>query len=101
MIGIRSQPTPEDTTAPTDDEICDQMLGTRSYYVRGLGHGISAPLSSHSSSADIYTVCDAWLAEMQRQATEDRQRAEQRADELAACVDDYQCFQIQMMEWMA
>ena len=39
--------------------------------------------------------------EVQRQAAVDRQQAEQRAQELAAYVDEYQQLQIQMMEWMA
>ena len=82
MIGIKSQPTPEGSTAPTDDEIYDQVLGTRSYYIRGLGHGIIAPLSSCSSRADTYAVYDARLVKVQRQA-------EQRADELIARIDEY------------
>ena len=73
MIGIKSQLIPEGSTAPTDDEIYDQMLGTRSCYVRGLGYGIITPSSSCSSKADIHATCNARLAEMQRQATEDRQ----------------------------
>ena len=92
MTDMRSQPTSEGSTAPTDDEICDQVLGMRSYYVKGLGYEITAPLSSRSSRADIHAACDARV-EVQRQA-------EQRADELTAYVDEYQRFQIQMMEWM-
>ena len=76
MIGIRSQPTFEGSIAPTDDEICDQVLGTRSYYVRDLGHEISAPSSSCLSRADIHAAYDAQLVEMQRQAIEDRQWVE-------------------------
>ena len=98
MIGIRSQSISEGSTAPTDDEICDQILGTRSCYIRDLGHGISAPSSSRSSKADIHTIYDTQLVEMQRQPTEDWKRTEQRADELAACVDEYQLLQTQIME---
>ena len=43
---FRSQPISEGSTAPTDDEIYDQVLGTRPYYVRDLRHGITAPSSS-------------------------------------------------------
>ena len=94
MIDMRSQPTLEGSTAPTDDEICDQVLDLRSCYVRSLGYRITAPSSSRSSRADIHTACDAWLAEVQRQATEDRQWAEHRADKLATYVDEYQLLQI-------
>ena len=83
MIDIRSQPTYEGLTAPTDDEIYDQVLGTRSYYVRSLGHEISAPSSSHSSRTDIHATCETRLAEVQRQI-------KQRADELTARIDEYQ-----------
>ena len=72
MTEIRSQPTPEGSIAPTNDEICDRVLDTRSCYVRDLGYGIIIFSSSCSSKADIYTTCDARLAEVQRQATEDR-----------------------------
>ena len=73
MTDMRSQPIPEGSTVPTDDKICDQMLGTRPYYVRGLGYGITAPSSSRSSRVDIYSAYEAWLIEMQRQTVEDRQ----------------------------
>ena len=75
MIDIRSQSTLEVSITPTDHEICDQVLGMRSCYVRGLGHGITTPSSSHSSRADIHSVCETQLTEMQRQAVEDRQQA--------------------------
>ena len=100
MTDMRSQPTSKSSIAPTDDEICDHVLGTRPYYVRSLGYGITAPSSSHSSTADIYSTCEARLMEVQRQAAVDRQQAEQRAQKLAAHVDEYQQLQIQMMEWM-
>ena len=94
MIGIRSQPIPEGSIAPTDDEICDRMLGKRSYYVKGLGCGITAPSFSCLSRANIHAACDARLTEVQRQATEDRQWAEHQAKELAARFDEYQLLQI-------
>ena len=83
MIDIRSQPTSEGSTAPTEDEICDQVLGTRSYYIRSLGYGITTFSSSHLSRADIHAACDARLVEVQKQT-------EQQADELTACIDEYQ-----------
>ena len=66
MTDMRSQSTPEGSTAPTDDEICDQVLGMRPYYVRGLRYGITAPSSSCSSRTDILATCDARLTEVQR-----------------------------------
>ena len=66
MIDIRSQPTFEGSAAPTEDEICDQMLGTRSYYVRSLGYGITSLSSSRLSRTDIHAACDARLVEVQK-----------------------------------
>ena len=60
MTDMRSQPTFEGSTVPTDDEICDQVLSTRLYYVRGLGYGITAP-SSWSSRAEIHSTCQTRL----------------------------------------
>ena len=45
MTDMRSQPTIEGSTAPTDDEICDQVFGTRFYYVRGQSMGSLLPHS--------------------------------------------------------
>ena len=92
MTDMRSQPTPEGSTAPTNDEIYNQVLGTGSYYVRGLGYRITALSFSRSSRAEIYFICQAWLMEMQRQAAEDRQQAEQRTQKLTEHIDQYQQF---------
>ena len=72
MTDMRSQPTSKGSTAPTDDEICDRMLGMRLCYVRGLGYGITASSSECSSRADIHSTCKAQLTKMQRQTVEDR-----------------------------
>ena len=64
MTDMRSKPTPKGLTAPTDNEICDQVFSTRSCYIRVIGYGITAPSSSHSSRADILTACDARLMEV-------------------------------------
>ena len=101
MTDMKSQPTPEGSTVPTDDEICDRVLDTRSCYARGLGYRITTPSSSRSSRTEIHSTCEARLTKMQRQAVKDRQQAEQRAQELVACVDEYQQLQIQIMEWIA
>ena len=66
MIGIRSHPILEGSTAPTDDEIYDQVLGTRPCYIRGIEHGISTSTSSRSSKADIHAAYDAQLAKIQK-----------------------------------
>ena len=75
MIDMRSQPILEGSIAPTDDEICVQMLDTRLCYVRGLRYEITASSSSRSSRAEIHSTCQARLMEVQRQAIEDRQQA--------------------------
>ena len=64
MTDMRSQSIPKGLIAPIDDEICDQVLHTRPYYVRSLGYGITAISSSRSSRVDIHTVCVARLIEM-------------------------------------
>ena len=94
---MQSQSILEGSIASTDDEICDQVLDTRPYYVRGLGYGITAP----SSRVGIHSACEVRLTEVQRQTVEDRQQAtvdrqqtEQRAQELAARIDEYQRLQI-------
>ena len=94
MTDIRSQPISEGSIAPTDDEICDRVLGMRPYYVRGLGYGITTSSSLCSSRTDIHSAYEARMTEVQRQTVEDRQQAEHRAQELAAYVDDYQQLQI-------
>ena len=73
MTDMRFQSTPKGLIAPTDDEICDRVLNTRPYYVRDLGYEITTPSSSRSTRADIHSMCQAWLMEVQRQAVEDRQ----------------------------
>ena len=72
MTDMRSRPTPEGSTVPTNDESCDQVLGTRTCYVRSLDYGITAPSSSRSSRADIHSACEAQLMEVQRHTVEDR-----------------------------
>ena len=66
MTDMRSQSIPEGSTTPTDDEIYDQVLGTRPCYIRGIEHGISTSTSSRSSKADIHAAYDAQLAKIQK-----------------------------------
>ena len=64
MIEMRSQPTSKGSTASTNEEICDHVLGTKSCYVKGLGYEIKALSSSCSSMTDIHATCDARLVEI-------------------------------------
>ncbi|KAA0054632.1 CACTA en-spm transposon protein [Cucumis melo var. makuwa] len=58
MLELQSQPTPEGSQPLSEDEICDQVLGTQLGYSKGLGWGpkpkahqtVSASSSSTSSS---------------------------------------------------
>ena len=61
MIEISFQPTPKGSIASIDDEICDQILGMRSCYVRRLRHEIRALPSFHSSKVDIHAARDTRL----------------------------------------
>ncbi|KAI3971136.1 hypothetical protein MKW92_013677 [Papaver armeniacum] len=46
MLELRAAPTPEGSTPLTDAQICEEVLGVRSGYVKGLGHGYEKPSSS-------------------------------------------------------
>ena len=65
MLELQSQPIPEGGTMLNPDQICDLVLGTRSGYIRGLGHGPKPHTSAKSS----------------QRATLDAQEAIRRADE--------------------
>lgn len=49
MLKLQSQPILDGCDPLTEDEICDQVLGTRPGYICGLGHG-KVPLSFSSTS---------------------------------------------------
>ena len=74
MIDMRSQPSSSHSTAPTDDDICDHVLGTRSSYVKGLGRGFTAPSSSRSSRPNIHASCHAQIQELQSTQTQMMER---------------------------
>ncbi|KAI3961397.1 hypothetical protein MKW92_032056 [Papaver armeniacum] len=80
MLELRAAPTPEGSTPLTDAQICEQVLGVRSGYVKGLGHGYEKP----SSSSMEY---NAELGEALRRADE----AERRNKELEERVEDQNC----------
>ncbi|RZC85780.1 hypothetical protein C5167_026453 [Papaver somniferum] len=46
MLELRAAPTPEGSTLFTDVQICEEVLGVTSGYVKGLGHGYEKPSSS-------------------------------------------------------
>ncbi|XP_026450397.1 uncharacterized protein LOC113350475 [Papaver somniferum] len=46
MLELRAAPTPEGSTPLTDAQICEEVIGVRSGYVKGLGHGYEKPSSS-------------------------------------------------------
>ncbi|XP_026453611.1 uncharacterized protein LOC113354512 isoform X1 [Papaver somniferum] len=46
MLELRAAPTPEGSTPLTDAQICEKVLGVRSGYVKGLGHGYEKTSSS-------------------------------------------------------
>ncbi|KAI3833389.1 hypothetical protein MKX03_029586 [Papaver bracteatum] len=77
MLELRAEPTPEGSTPLTDAQICEEVLGVRSGYVKGLGHGYEKP----SSSSLEYNV---ELGEALRRADE----AEKRNKELEERVDE-------------
>ncbi|KAI3893146.1 hypothetical protein MKX03_020171 [Papaver bracteatum] len=80
MLELRDAPTPEGSTPLTDAQICEEVLGVRSGYVKGLGHGYEKP----SSSSLEY---NAELGEALRRADE----AEKRNKELEERVDEQNC----------
>ena len=49
MLELQNQPMTEGGQALTEAEICVQVLGSRSGYVKGLGHGPRPPPSSSRS----------------------------------------------------
>ncbi|RZC89573.1 hypothetical protein C5167_027114 [Papaver somniferum] len=77
MLELRAAHTPEGSTPLTDAQICEEVLGVRSGYVKGLGHGYEKP----SSSSIEY---NAELGEALRRADE----AEKRNKELEERVDE-------------
>ncbi|KAL6311239.1 hypothetical protein AAG906_026725 [Vitis piasezkii] len=50
MLELQKQPVPEGGQALKEAEICVQVLGSRSGYIKGLGHGPRPPSSSSKST---------------------------------------------------
>ena len=50
MLELQKQPVPEGGQALKEAEICVQVLGSRSGYIKGLGHGPWPPSSSSKST---------------------------------------------------
>ncbi|XP_058096243.1 uncharacterized protein LOC131241473 [Magnolia sinica] len=57
MNTLRSQPTP-DGTQLSEPEILSQVLGTRSRYVRGLGHGAKLMTPARATSSRSIVIGD-------------------------------------------
>ena len=82
-MDIWSQPTIESSTPPTDDDICNEVLGRRPNYIMGLGYAVVALSSSRAS----HVSCDAHLYEVdvRRREVERRHEEEMRWAEKECC----------------
>ena len=49
MLELKKQPMVDDDEPLTEVDICVQVLGSRSCYIKGLGHGPRPPISSSRS----------------------------------------------------
>ncbi|KAA0048279.1 CACTA en-spm transposon protein [Cucumis melo var. makuwa] len=57
MLEIQSQPTPEGSQPLSEDEICDQVLGRRLGYLKGLGWGPKPKARRTASASSLSTSC--------------------------------------------
>ncbi|KAA0045389.1 CACTA en-spm transposon protein [Cucumis melo var. makuwa] len=57
MLELQSQPTPEDSQPLSEDEICDQVLGRRPGYSKGLGWGPKPKARRTASASSSSTSC--------------------------------------------
>ena len=89
---IRSQPTPEGSTPPTGDDICDEMLDRRSNYIKGLGYVVVTPSSSRASHVSY----DARLLEVQRRHEEEMHWAEKEHHRSKEDITALQCTNAQL-----
>ncbi|XP_058080625.1 uncharacterized protein LOC131228776 [Magnolia sinica] len=79
MNTLRSQPTP-DGTQRSEPEILSQVLGTRSGYVRGFGHGAKLMAPARAASSRSIVVGDS--------AVRRADTAEREVQQLRVIVDD-------------
>ncbi|TYK05628.1 CACTA en-spm transposon protein [Cucumis melo var. makuwa] len=57
MLELQSQPTPEGSQPLSEDEICDQVLGRRPRYSKGLGWGPKPKARRTASASSSSTSC--------------------------------------------
>ncbi|KAA0044880.1 CACTA en-spm transposon protein [Cucumis melo var. makuwa] len=57
MLELQSQPTPEGSQPLSEDEICDQVLGRRPGYSKGLGWGPKSKARRTASASSSSTSC--------------------------------------------
>ncbi|KAA0026158.1 CACTA en-spm transposon protein [Cucumis melo var. makuwa] len=57
MLELQSQPTPEGSQPLSEDEICDQVLGKRPGYSKGLGWGPKPKAHRKASASSSSTSC--------------------------------------------
>ncbi|TYK08940.1 CACTA en-spm transposon protein [Cucumis melo var. makuwa] len=57
MLELQSQPTPEGSQPLSEDEICDQVLGRRPDYSKGLGWGPKPKARRTASASSSSTSC--------------------------------------------
>uniref|UniRef100_A0A9I9EJX6 CACTA en-spm transposon protein n=1 Tax=Cucumis melo TaxID=3656 RepID=A0A9I9EJX6_CUCME len=57
MLKLQSQPTPEGSQPLSEDEICDQVLGRRPCYSKGLGWGPKPKARRTTSASSSSTSC--------------------------------------------
>ncbi|MCL7039498.1 hypothetical protein MKW94_021963 [Papaver nudicaule] len=83
MLELQAAPTPEGSVPLTEAQICEKVLGVRSGYIKGLGHGYEKPTSSSIEY-------NAELVEATRRADEAEKRnkeLEQRVEEQQKTID--------------
>ncbi|KAA0062839.1 zinc finger protein ZPR1-like protein [Cucumis melo var. makuwa] len=57
MLELQSQPTPKGSQSLSENEICDQVLGRRSGYSKGLGWGPKPKVRRTTSASNLSTSC--------------------------------------------
>ncbi|TYK11802.1 zinc finger protein ZPR1-like protein [Cucumis melo var. makuwa] len=57
MLELQSQPTPKGSQPLFEDEICDQVLGRRQGYSKGLGWGPKPKARRTMSASSSSTSC--------------------------------------------
>ena len=92
MVQMRSDTTLEDgTRSMTDDEICKQVLGEKSGYIKGCGFGPQPP-PKYSSQASTEEMNER-NQELQEKLDETQQIVQSQADEIIALQDKAKRFE--------